>query len=200
MAESEVAARSVLGSGDPEYQAEALEEFKARIGEEAFEADPWTGWTAQQGGDPPERDDPALEPTHYLPEQLPDPAVAEASMLAPQDVTNLQTEDAADHPNGPEPGELLTLGVIDELPEKETVETQNTQEELPEGWTVQNPEGVEGEAEVVAEGEAAAEEEGVPPESWSKQEIQDWADERGIAGVDMDNQTKAEMIAAIEAA
>lgn len=54
--------------------------------------------------------------------------------------------------------------------------------------------------EAPAEEEAAVTDEGIPPDTWTKQEIQDWADERGIEGVDMDTQTKAEMIAAIEAA
>lgn len=112
MAKTEAADRSVLGSGDPEYQEEAMAAAKELVGEEAYDADPMTYWTAQHGPMPDTGTAAALGPQRYLPEQLPDPDVARASNIAPQNIPEglvIDDEEAWEHPKGPEPGEQVRL-------------------------------------------------------------------------------------------
>lgn len=67
-------------------------------------------WTAQTGGTLPKE---ALEANQkFTPEQLPDPNVARAAGIQPQQIPQhlvLDGDDAYDHPLGPEPGERERL-------------------------------------------------------------------------------------------
>jgi len=113
MAKTDTDDRSILGSGDPETQEEARQDAIERAGgEEAYNADPEAYWTAQQGGMPDTGRVAALGPQRYLQEQLPDPDIARASGIAPQQIPEtlvLSEEEAWDHPKGPEPGEQVRL-------------------------------------------------------------------------------------------
>lgn len=152
------------------------------------------GWTVQDPWQEAPEADLALEPQQFLPEQLPDPEGAQNALVPPQQIPEGQISDeAVDHPNGPEPDELLNLGMIDELPERETVETSNTLDELGDGWTVQNPDWEAPEAETEAEGEEGEE---VDLSTMTKAEIQAWADENGYE-VNQNTMNKDEMIEAI---
>lgn len=196
MADTSVDERSMTGSGSPDAQAEALADAYERVGEENY--DPELHWTAQQGPMPPEEIDPALLPQHYLKEQLPDPEGAQNALLPELDFPEeLIIEDAGDDPQGPEPDELLSLGKISAMPEREVVETANTQEELAEGWTVQNPDWTP-EADGAAAPAAPEGEEEVDLDTMTKAEIQAWADANGYEDVvNKDTMTKDEMIEAI---
>jgi hypothetical protein len=181
---------SILGSGDPAYQDEARAEAIERAGgEDAYDEE--LHWTAQQGPAPASERNKANEPTQFLPGQLPDPEGAQSALVPELKVPETQTvDDAADHPNGPEPDELLVLGEIDELPETETVENTVLLEQLPDGWTVQNPDWE-------PEAEESGDEE-VDLGTMTKAEIQEWADANGYEGVvNQNTMTKDEMIEAI---
>ena len=113
MADTTTDDRSTLGSGDPEYQDEARADAIERAGgEEEYNADPMSYWTAQQGGMPETGTAEALGPQRYLEEQMPDPAAAIAAGFAPQQIPEglvISDEDAWGHPKGPEPGEQVRL-------------------------------------------------------------------------------------------
>ena len=68
------------------------------------------GWTAQQGSSLPEE---ALTANQmFTPEQLPDPDIARAAGIAPQQIPTrlvLDGDEAYAHPLGPEPGERERL-------------------------------------------------------------------------------------------
>lgn len=162
--------RSILGSGHPEAQEEAKADAIERIGEEEYYADPELYWTAQQGPMPETGTVAANEPQKYLEEQLPDPAAAEAAGLAPQRIpaTQIMTVDDMGHPQGPEPGELVRLGMV------EVGEPEPVSDTVPEG--------------------------NQPDETWTKADIQAWADDRGYEGVNQHSQNKDEMLEAIAAA
>ena len=105
--------RKILGSGHPETQEEARQDAIERAGgEDAYYGDPMTHWTSQQGGMPDTGTAAALGPQAYLQEQLPDPNVAKAAGITPQNVsalTVLDPDEAWGHPKGPEPGEQVRL-------------------------------------------------------------------------------------------
>jgi len=152
--------------------------------EMATEEQVWAAWTAQaESGVPDLGTSPELGPQMYMPEQLP---LIEDHV--PADLV-LEDDDLY-HPQGPEPGELLTMEKIDALPERETYETANTQADaLPDAWTVQNPEVPEDEAE---------EEEETDLSTMTKAQIQEWADANGYEDVvNMNTMNKDEMIEAI---
>lgn len=160
--------------------------------EEKVIAEDPDGWTAQDLPWPAPEEDLALAPQQFAEEQLPDPEGAKNAGVPEIEIPEGQVSDDIEHPNGPEPDELLTLGKIEELPERETVETSNVQGGiLPDAWTVQNP-------EIPEEETAEAEDETVDLEAMTKAEIQDWAEANGYEGlVNKDTQSKAEMIEAI---
>lgn len=146
----------------------------------------WEGWTAQdEGGIPPQQEDRSLEPVQYHPAQLPDPAAAEAAGVPPITIPEAQVnEDAANHPNGPEPGAMAVI-------------EQRLADDNPSG-------AIEPEIDMEAEPGSGPEEDEeedageVNLSSMNKTEIQEWADANGYEGmVDKDAMTKEQMIEAI---
>jgi hypothetical protein len=165
MADTKTDTRSTLGSGDPAAQEEAMADAIERVGDDEYHADPELYWTAQQGPMPDTGRAAALGPQLFMEEQLPDPEGAKAAGFPPIEIPDYQkiAADAVGHPKGPEPGELVRLGMAE--------------------VTAPNP---------VSDVAATA-----PDDTWTKAEIQAHADEKGIEGVDMNSQSKADMLAAI---
>lgn len=67
------------------------------------------GWTAQKGGLPPETETGSRVNQVFVPEQLPNPEVAKAAGITPQNIPSnviVSTEDGTTDPLGPEPGEI----------------------------------------------------------------------------------------------
>lgn len=99
-------------SGNPELNNEARQVVIDEVGEDRYNAEPDRYWTAQQGGLPESGQVAARGPQMYLPSQLPDPDVAKAANLTPQDIPEnivLDPDDAWSHPRGPEPSEQIRL-------------------------------------------------------------------------------------------
>lgn len=172
---------SILGSGDPEFQAEAKADAIERAGgEENY--DPELNWTAQQGPMPENERTQSREPQQFLPQQLPDPEAARSAGVPPQQIPESQINaDAIGHPNGPEPGELVRMGLVDVAEPEHTDYTTISEQQSAE------------EAESAAAGHG-----GAPDDTWTKADIQQYADENGIEGVSM-SMNKDEMLAAVEA-
>lgn len=103
-----------------EYRS-GREEFLATHKRNTSDAgDPSFGWTVQSGVGIDETAAESRGPQRYTPEQLPDPAVARAAGLAPQNIPSsliVEGDDAFSHPRGPEAGEQ-------ERAEKRTAVTQ----------------------------------------------------------------------------
>ncbi len=94
---------------------ETLEEYKELVAAEtakpiyqniADAGDTDRGWTVQSGWTPPVPND--VPGQVYLPEQLPDPRVAAAAGLPPVVVPEYLVTDDENHPQGPEPLELIS--------------------------------------------------------------------------------------------
>jgi hypothetical protein len=198
MAKTSEADRSVLGSGDPEYQEEAKAAAMEAVGEEEYNANPDLYWTAQQGGMPDTGRVAALGPQRYLPEQLPDPDVARASNIAPQNIPEgltISDEEAWEHPKGPEPGEQVRLlkneavnqrmltDASEATADRESfVLTSSGLANVRAAQEAENPDYPAGDDDL---------------ESLSKAELVDRAREAGIEGYSTMN--KAELIEALEA-
>lgn len=124
----------VLGSGDPDFQKEALEARREEVGPEIFDANPERYWSSQMGGLPNTGQVAALGPQVYVKEQLPDPAVAQAAGIPPQQISDaslISAEDAVDHPRGPEPGEevrFIKNAAVNDRMRREASENPSTGE------------------------------------------------------------------------
>lgn len=146
------------------------------------EADSMKGWTAQQGDSPPPN---ARElPQQFVDEQLPsEEAMKETGLSIPEN------QKAGDQTDVLDPADQVRLGNVDYA--------------SPLGVTA-NPEGahIPGESAPPAGDKSAPElaagaVSGTPDDTWTKADIQAYADANGIAGVDKDTQSKAEMLAAV---
>lgn len=193
MAKTSEADRSVLGSGDPEYQEEAMAAAKELVGEDVYDADPLTYWTAQHGGMPDTGTAAALGPQRYLPEQLPDPAVARAGNIAPQNIPEglvIDDEEAWDHPKGPEPGEQVRLLKNEAVNQRMLTDTSAADSE----HFVLTSSGVANVRAEMEGGEVEGEEGDL--NSMSKAELVEMAREQGVEGFSTMN--KADLVAALE--
>lgn len=136
------------------------------------------GWTAQSEESPPLPE--GLAPQQYVDEQLPDEEeMGKLGLSIPEN--------------------QLAGADLDSLDPADQVRVGNADYASPLGVTA-NPEGahIPGESAPPADEKAAPEgASGAPDDSWTKAEIQTYADDNGISGVDMNSQSKAEMLAAV---
>jgi hypothetical protein len=169
VADTKTDERSMMGSGSTEAQDEARQAIIDRVGEEAYEADPEMYWTAQQGPMPATGRVLANEPQQFLPEQLPDPEGARNAGLPEVIIPEAQINpEAVGHPNGPEPGEITRINMRQELFGELGGDASDGDEAAPDGE---------------------------PSDSWTKAELQQYADDNGIEIPSGAN--KAEMLEAI---
>lgn len=154
----------------------------------ADEADSLKGWTAQDENTPPPN---AREmPQQFTDEQLPDQEEMDKLGL-----TIPENQLAGDNVEFLDPADQVRLGNVDYASPLGV--TAN-----PEGAHIPGesapPENIKAAPEQYVEGDGtSATEDGTPDDSWTKAEIQAYADENGIEGVDQNSQNKAEMLEAI---
>lgn len=95
--------------------ATSKEKYLAAVAENSLNlvssdaGDPSIGWSASRGVSYPELAD--VPGQVYTPEQLPDPAQAIAAGLPPQQIPEHLIVEDVNHPQGPEPSELVMLDV-----------------------------------------------------------------------------------------
>ena len=116
---------------------ETLDEYKELVAAETAKpiyqniadyTDTDRGWTVQSGWTPPVTQDTPGQV--YLPEQLPDPRVAAAAGLPPVVVPEHLVTDDENHPQGPEPLELVSRDQRQAVREASISAYQDRQKEL----------------------------------------------------------------------